>query len=347
MQIRPLVVFLALALAQPPAQAAENLVRYEASHECMGTVFTVAAYGRDQDFLAEVVNEVFDEFDRIDAQMSNYKPESELSQINREAAQRAVIVEPRFFRLLQDTLQLSRETDGAFDPTVGPLMKHWGFFRGHGRLPSKAEIAEVLKRVGYRHVKLDAEHRTIRFDESGIELDLGGNAKGYAVDRGVDILRSSGITSALVSSGTSSIYALGAPPGAKGWKVTIRDPYDARKAGDTILLRNFSVSTSGSYEKFFKIGGKTYCHIVDPHTGWPVENMLCTVAIAATGSATDGLSTALFVMGPEASRKYLASHPDIAAIFYQPSGPPGHYARVVLRSNSYRLPADALAEIEP
>ena len=327
-------------------KAAENTVRYEASHESMGTVFTVAAYGRERSFLAEVVEQVFQEVDRLDEQMSNYKPESELSTINREAAIYPVVVEPGLFHLLEISVQRSEQTGGAFDITVGPLMKSWGFFRGRGRLPTGAEISQALKRVGFQHLKLDAEHRTIRFDEPGIELDLGGIAKGYAVDRAVDILRSNGITSALVSSGTSSIYALGSPPGAHGWKITLRDPYDAHKPADVIHLQNYSLSTSGSYEKFFQIGGKTYCHIMNPHTGWPVQGVLSTVVLAATGTDTDGRSAGCFVMGVERTRKYLAAHPNIAVIFYLPTEAPAKFKRILLRSNSYNIPVDSVVEIE-
>jgi thiamine biosynthesis lipoprotein len=328
------------------AQKAENAVRYEASHESMGTVFTVAAYGRDRTYLSEVVEQVFEEVDRLDEQMSNYKPESELSVINREAANHPVVVEPGLFHLLEISLRRSEETEGAFDITVGPLMKSWGFFRGRGRLPTQAEISEVLKRVGYQHLKLDAERRTIRFGEAGVEIDLGGIAKGYAVDRAVDILRSNGITSALVSSGTSSIYALGSPPGAHGWKITMRDPYDAHKPADVFHLQNYSLSTSGSYERFFKIGSKDYCHIMNPHTGWPVQGVLSTAVLAATGTDTDGRSAGCFVMGVERTRKYLAVHPNIAVIFYLPTGTPNKYKRVLLRSKSYSIPADSIVEID-
>jgi thiamine biosynthesis lipoprotein len=328
------------------AGARENLVRYEASHEAMGTVFTIAAYGRDQIYLSEVVNQAFEKIDQLDEQMSNYKPESELSVINREAARQAVIVEPRLFKLIQVALGYSQETGGAFDPTVGPLMEHWGFFRGHGRLPSTAEITQVLKRVGYRRISLDPPDRSIRFDESGIELDLGAIAKGYTVDRVVDILRSDGITAALVSSGTSSIYALGSPPGERGWKVTVRDPYDARKPGDVFHLQNWSLSISGNYEKFFSIGGKTYCHIMNPRTGWPVENMLSTTVLAETTTESDVLSTSFFVLGPDGSRKLLADHPNLMVVFYQPSGRPPQYRRKVLRSHSFSLPGGSIAEMK-
>jgi thiamine biosynthesis lipoprotein len=328
------------------ARADDAAIRYEASHESMGTVFTVAAYGRNQAFLSEVVNEVFEEFDRLDEQMSNYKPESELSVINRQAAQHEMIVEPRLFGLIQYSLRASQESGGAFDITVGPLMKHWGFFRGQGRLPGPAEISHVLKTVGYQHVHLAPERRGIWFDVSGVEIDLGGIAKGYAVDQAVEILRSDGITAALVSSGTSSIYALGSPPGERGWKVTVRDPFEAGKAADVFRLQNFALSTSGNYEKFFKIGGKTYCHVMDPHTGWPVENMLSTVAVAPTGTESEALTKIFFVGGVEKSRQYLASHANALAVFYQPAEKPQTFKRTVLHSKSFQIPSDSLAELE-
>ncbi len=222
---------LSLLSAARSGQAAENSVRFEASHESMGTIFTIAAYGRDRAFLSEVVEQAFEEVDRIDEQMSNYKQESELSAINREAASHPVVVEPRLFHLLEISLGRSKETGGAFDITVGPLMKAWGFFRGRGRLPSQAEIGQILKGVGYQHIKLDPEHRTIRFDVKGVEIDLGGIAKGYAVDRAADVLRANGITTALVSSGMSSIYALGSPPGEQGGRLHFAIPIIRTRRG--------------------------------------------------------------------------------------------------------------------
>jgi len=340
---RALLALCACALSLGGQKA--EVVRYEASHEAMGTVYTVVAYGQDRNYLAEVVEEVFEEVDRLDGQMSNYKPESELSGINREAGSREVIVEPKFFRLLEDAFRYSRDTGGAFDITVGPLMKHWGFFRGQGRVPSRAEIAQVLRQVGYQHVKLDPDRRTIRSDTKGVELDLGGLAKGYAVDQAVEILRSNGISAALVSSGMSSIYALGSPPDERGWTIKVRDPYDPHKVGDVVHLRNYSLSTSGSYEKFFRIGGKTYCHIMDPHSGWPVENMLSTAVLAPTTTQSEALSKPFFIWGPEGSRKYLASHVNLQVVFYQPAGTPGSFKRTVLRSDSFQVPSGQMAEV--
>jgi len=329
----------------PCARNVSNeLKRYEASHTSMGTEFTVVAYGQDVRLLAETVEEVFQEIDRIDKQMSNYKPESELSLINREAASRVVRVEPSLYALIQKSLQYSEDTGGAFDITVGPLMKAWGFFRGEGRVPSPGELHGVLAHVGYQHVKLDPANRTIHFDVPGIELDLGGIAKGYAVDRAVSILRENGVTAALVSSGMSSIYALGAPPDEEGWKIILRDPFDSTVPANVVYLRNFSMSTSGNYNKFFRLGGKTYSHIMDPHTGMPVENMLSTTVFVANATDSDALSK-LYVLGAEGSRRYLATHPSIQALFYLPAGSEKQFKRVLLQSDSYNLPPDTLVKI--
>jgi len=215
---------------------------------------------------------------------------------------------------------------------------------GSKPVPSAEEIHAVLAHVGYQHVKLDPSARTIHFDVPGIELDLGGIAKGYAVDRAVAILRENGISSALVSSGMSSIYALGTPPNEEGWKIILRDPFDSAAAADIVYLKNFSMSTSGNYNKFFKLGGKTYSHIMDPHTGMPVENMLSTTVFVANATDSDALSK-LYVLGTEGSGQYLAAHPNIQALFYLPAGSEKHFQRVLLRSTSYRLPPDALVKI--
>jgi thiamine biosynthesis lipoprotein len=326
--------------------AQDKPVRYEASHDAMGTLFTIVAYGRDARFLAQVANEVFDEIDSLDAQMSNYKAESELSRINRHAAREPVLVEPRLFQLLADSLRISEETGGAFDITVGPLMKTWGFFRGEGRVPPRAELARVMKRVGFRHIHLDREQRTIRFDTEGLELDLGGIAKGYAVDRAVDILRSNGVNSALVSSGSSSIYALGAPPGERAWRITLRDPFERGKVGDVVCLKNYSLSVSGSYEKSFQLKGKTYSHLLDPRSGRPAQEMLTTTVLAPRAAEGDALSTSFFVMGVERSRAYLQRHGHLAVLFYVPGSGSRRFKRIQARSPEFALPPESVVEFE-
>ncbi len=215
----------------------------------MACAYTIVAYGPDAPALAPAVEAALDEVDRIDRLMSHYRPESPLSRLNREAADGPLAVDPELFDFVAECMKYSRESGGSFDITVGPLMKAWGFFRGEGRLPGAVELEDLRGKIGYSHVILSARERTIRFDRPGVELDLGGIAKGYAVDRAVSTLRSRGITAALVSAGGSTIYGLGAPPGGRGWEVTIQDPLHANGTARKVLLRDRALSVSGSYEK--------------------------------------------------------------------------------------------------
>jgi thiamine biosynthesis lipoprotein len=194
-------------------------------------------------------------------------------------------------------------------------MRAWGFFRGAGQYPSSAELAEARRPVGWRHVELDSKLRTVRFTVPGVELDPGGIGKGFAVDNVVALLRENGVTSALIDAGSSSIYALGAPPHERGWKVQVPQPEDRSKSISTIFLRNNSLSTSGNYEKFFQLNGKFYCHIMDPRSGAPVQGTLQTTVIAPLATDSDALSTAMFVMGPAGGVKLLQSVPGASGLW--------------------------------
>ena len=284
----------------------------------MACEYAIDAYGRDQEALPRIVDEAFDEVDRIDRLMSHYKADSPLSRVNREAAQHPVAVEPELFDFLVDAMRYHRESEGAFDITVGPLMKAWGFFRGEGHMPSERELAGARRHVGGAHVTLNPAEKTISFDEPGVELDLGGIAKGYAVDRVVDLLRRRQIAAALISAGGSTIYGLGAPPGADGWEVVLQDPIDPRKTAFTFTLKDRALSVAGSSEKAFEAGGVRYSHIMDPHTGRPVQGVLSVAVLTDTGTAGDALDDAFFVLGPERSRAYLTRLHDTEAIFFLP-----------------------------
>jgi thiamine biosynthesis lipoprotein len=194
-------------------------------------------------------------------------------------------------------------------------------------------------------VHLNEADRTIRFDAEGLELDLGAIGKGYAVDRAVEILRCYGVTRALVSSGTSSLYALGAPPGARGWSISLRDPYDTERAANIVYLKNCSLSTSGNYEKFFKLRAKTYAHILNPTSGEPVEDMLAAIVLAPRARDADALSTAFYVLGVKRSQEYLATHRNLVTAFYLPRGGGRRFRRVILRSVSSNATGEVFARI--
>jgi thiamine biosynthesis lipoprotein len=272
---------LAVVLAGVSLAAAPKNVKIERNVYAMGTEYTMDLYGANSTKLAGAAEQASEEVKRIDQLLSNYIPDSELSKVNREAYDHPVAVSPELFSLLQQCMTYSRESDGSFDITVGPLMKVWGFYKGTGRLPHRAEIRTALSRIGYQDVELDAAHHTVQFRKAGMSLDPGGIGKGYAVDKMASVLRKNGITSALISGGGSSIYGIGAPPDdPRGWYIRIRDPKNEKKTAAEIYLKDNSVSTSGNYEKFFFAEGKLYSHIMDPRTGYPAEGMLSVSVIA-------------------------------------------------------------------
>jgi len=285
------------------AVSSEEL-RLESSADAMGSTYSLVLYGQDRARLETASEDAFEEVRRLDRLLSNYRPESEWSQVNRYAAERPVKVSDELFHLLSACVEYSRQSEGAFDISVGPLMKVWGFYKGSGHLPQRAEVLKALEKVGYRNILLDASSKTVRFAREGVELDPGGIGKGYAVDRMVDILRRDGIGSALVSASGSSIYALGAPPGEAGWKVRIRDPKDEAKTVTEVTLKNESMSTSGSYEKFFWAEGKIYSHIMDPRTGYPSTGMLSASVITPLTLDSEAWTKPYYINGREWAAKH-------------------------------------------
>jgi FAD:protein FMN transferase len=320
------LLLIAACLLTSPALARHDapLTRVEGTRLSMGCVYAIVAYGADGAALPRILEESFDEVDRIDRLMSNYKRESPLSRINQHAASAAFAdalpIDPELVGMIAESLRYSRESDGAFDITVGPLMKAWGFFGGDGRMPDTRVLAQAREQVGYRHVILNESANTIRFDRQGVELDLGGIAKGYAVDRVVNLLRARHVAAALVSAGGSTIYALGAPPDADGWEVTVQDPLHAQQTALTLRLKDRSLSVAGSSEKSFEVRGVVYSHIMDPRTGRPVQGMLTVAVLSATGTEGDALDDALFVQGVEKSRTCLTRLPGVEAYFFLPDG---------------------------
>ena len=248
----------------------------------MGSTFSLVLYGEDRRKMEAASNEVFDEVRRLDNLLSHYKPDSEWSKVNREAADHPVRVSKELFDLLLACVEYSRQSEGTFDITVGPLMKLWGFFGSENapRAPKPLDVADAMKRMGYQNIVLDRSNGTVAFAKKGIELDPGGVGKGYAVDRAVEILRKDHINSGLVSGGGSSIYAIGTPPGKAGWDIRIEDPVNPRLTAAVATLKDESLSTSGTSQKFFVADGHTWSHIMDPRTGYPARGTLAVSVIA-------------------------------------------------------------------
>ena len=293
---RPVCVMTGARDHQQEAKSA--LVKVERSVDAMGTTYTINAYGANTGALESATEEAFDEVRRLDQMLSNYSADSELSEANQHAFEAPVRVSKEFFQLLQDCLDYSRKSEGAFDITVGPLMKVWGFYKGSGHLPHRAEIRAAMDHIGYEHVKLDAANLTVRFTKPDMSLDPGGVGKGYAVDRMAAILRNSGVSSALISGGGSSIYGIGVPPtDPRGWHVSIRDPKDDNRTTAEVYLKDSSVSTSGSYEKFFWAEGKLYSHIMNPRTGYPSEGTLSVSVLSPRTLDSEVWAKPYYILG--------------------------------------------------
>jgi thiamine biosynthesis lipoprotein len=298
------VVLFLSGIFGPAAVRSQEELRLESSADAMGSTYSLVLYGEDRAKLEMASEDAFEEVRRLDRLLSNYRPESEWSQVNRYAAEHPVKVSAELFQLLSACVEYSRQSEGAFDISVGPLMKVWGFYKGSGHLPQRTEVLKALEKVGYRNILLDASSKTVRFAKEGVELDPGGIGKGYAVDRMVDILRKDGIAVALVSASGSSIYALGAPPGEAGWKIRIRDPKNEEKTVTEVTLKNESMSTSGSYEKFFWAEGKIYSHIMDPRTGYPSRGMLSASVITPLTLDSEAWTKPYYINGREWAAKH-------------------------------------------
>lgn len=283
---------------------------YTRVHPAMGTDFTLYIYAADDAAADREADRVFEIVDQLDALLSNYQQQSELSRINRTAGREPVTTDPETFRFLKESLAWSARSDGAFDITVGRLMKAWGFFRSTGHVPSDAELEKVRAVTGWRRVVLDAGTRTVRFTSPGVELDPGGIGKGFAVDAAVEALRADGVKAAMLSAGSSTIYCLGAPPDAKGWQIRVPNP---QRPGDdaisTVTLRDTSLSTANCSEKHFIVGGHQYCHIMDPRTLRPVEGRLQATVIAPSATDSDALSNVMFVLDAAGRKRVMAALP--------------------------------------
>jgi thiamine biosynthesis lipoprotein ApbE/Mn2+/Fe2+ NRAMP family transporter len=297
------------------SNTASSPVMARRSCRAMGTAFEIIVYGEDTVAnLEAAAEEALEEVRQLDEQLSLYVDTSDVRWINANAANEPVKVEPGLFSLLETAVEYHEETEGAFDITVGPLIRAWGFFAGDGRVPADEEVVSILASVGTEHLDLDSGSRTVAFDTQGVEIDLGGIAKGYGVDCAAGVLRKCSIKSALINGGTSTVYAIGSPPGQDGWDVGVRDPKDAERTIDTVRLKDEALSTSGSYEKFFKLDDRLYCHIIDPRNGYPVEGMLSATAVAPTAMASDALSTAFFILGVEGTAELCESNEKVRAI---------------------------------
>jgi thiamine biosynthesis lipoprotein len=288
------------------AVPASGLVR-TASHrlavEAMATRFELIVEGDDPAALHAAGEEALAVITRIESRLSAFQPLSDIAWINGRAGQRAVKVEPRLFALLQRCVALSAATDGAFDITVGPLMRAWHLSGGATQeaagapdLPSTEAVAEARSRVGSEHLHFDPHASTIRFARPGMRIDLGAAGKGYAIDEAIASLRANGVPGALLHGGTSSVHVLGRPIDGEVWKVAWNPPGGR---GRLFPLHDGALSVSAAHGKAFTRNGRQYGHVIDPSTGWPADGVASAVVTGPGSLECDALSTALLVLGAD------------------------------------------------
>ncbi len=289
---------------------------YTNEQAIMGTVIRTELWSDDPLTAAEAIRLVNEEMHRIDRSMSTYKPDSEISRINRDAAKEPVRVSAELLDLIARGIEMSRLTHGAFDITYASVGQLYDFRAGVR--PDEKQIAATLPAISYRFVELDLVERTVFFARRGVRIDLGGIAKGYAVERGVGILREQGIAHGLVSAGGDS-RVLGDRRGAP-WIVGVRDPRNSDRVVARLPLIDEAISTSGDYERFFEEDGVRYHHIISPATGHSASEVRSVTIVGPDATMTDGLSTSVFVMGLKDGLQLIDSLDDFEAVIVDQHG---------------------------
>ena len=277
----------------------------------MGSLAEIQVYHADGELAARAISAALDEMQRVEGLLSNYRPDTELSRMNSAAPKAPFRASRELFDFVKRCRAYFDETLGTFDPTMGPVVRAWGFFTARPARPS-AEVAAAAKaRSGFDKVRLDGASQAVSYTIDGVELDPGGIGKGYAADQAVSVLRKFGISSALVSAGGSTMYALGHPPGREGWKLAVRDPSRPATSLRFVTLRDSALSTSGVSERFVQVDGHRFGHIIDPRNGEPVEGMCQVTLIAPNATDSDALTKAAFLLSQESLAKQFSARREI------------------------------------
>lgn len=282
----------------------------------MATDFDVILNPDGSGHPVEAASAALDEVHRLEAQLTVYRDDSEISLLNRLAHEQAIPIATNLYQLLQRGREIHQLTDAAFDPAAGAIIRLWQTCRRESRIPDQSEIAAALSQTGMRHVQFSDSDQTIAFDTPGVEFNLGAIGKGYAVDEAGAILNRQGVENWLIHGGKSSVLARGTHAGHDGWPIGLRNPLFPDRPYLTLLLKDAALSTSGTAVNWFRHDGKRYGHILDPRIGWPVETILSVSVIAPDAALSDALATAFFVLGVEKALECCDNFPAVGVIFF-------------------------------
>ncbi len=310
-----MTVMLWAGLCLQAAQLSEPaLTRYEYSQRLMGISFDISVYAPSETAANEAAEAAFGRIRNLNAIFSDYEPDSELNRLCKTAGTgQAVAVSRELFEILETSLALSEKSEGAFDVTVGPIVRLWRKARRSKQLPDPAQIAAARALVGYRMVKLNHQAQTVELTTAGMQLDLGGIAVGYACDDVLKIFHARGLSRVMID-GSGDILCGEAPPGEPGWIVGIAPNTPDGPPSRHVLLKNAAISTSGDLFQHVEFNGIRYSHIVDPQTGLGLTDRSLVAVIASNCISADAWSTTVSVLGPPRGLKLIAQHPAAAAL---------------------------------
>ncbi len=294
-------------------------------HEVMGTFARVVAVAADSNTAKRSIDAAFAEIEKVEKRMNYHKSDSEISELNRDGFARAVKVSKSTYEVLEKSIKFSKLSGGAFDVTVGPLVDLWHSAEETNSLPTDTELQQARSKVGYDKLILDANEESVRFAAEGMKVDLGGIAKGYAIDKAVEAMQKSGAIGGMVDIG-GEIRCFGSPPVSQDiWRIGLQDPAAAEDVMNTskplltLRLTDAAVATSGDYHRFVTIGGKRYSHIVDPESGYSSESLASVTIICPSATDADALATAVTVMGREKGLALIEKMPGVEAILITPA----------------------------
>src|SRR5438034_4857881 len=310
MSMRQRLLFTVAALACLARGAGPQEVRREFAELHMGVAVRIELYAPDDAAARQAARAAYARIAELEDIMSDYRPESEVRRLAERPGSAVPVSEP-LFAVLVRALELARQSDGAFDPTVGPFVALWRRARGTGRLPSRVELDSAARRVGWRKVRADSATRSIRLDTAGMGLDLGGIAKGYILDQALLVLGRHGVTRALIQAG-GDIVAGDPPPGRARWRVAVPGGGEAVRARAGALA-HAALSRSGDTEQDVLVAGVPYSHLVAPHTGVGLTSRRQAAVVAEDGLTADGLATALTVLDDARGAELLHAHPGVVA----------------------------------
>ena len=323
----------------PASEQAEKGYLLQICRQAMACEFEVCLNAGQYTHGMDTALEALDVVDSLERRLSIFRDDSQLSEVNRFAADGPVAVDSEVFELLEFCSRLNTQTDGALDISTGPLSDAWGFSRRAGSIPNTADLAIAMQSVGMKNIVLDADEQTVHFLHHGARLNLGAIGKGYALDRAARVFEEAGIHNFMIHGGQSSVLACGssldnlAPnatpdneiePSAGGWTVGVAHPLRPGQRLAQIRLKNRALATSGSARQFFRHKGRRYSHILDPRSGQPAEGVLSATVLAPTAAEADALSTAVFILGHDRSRELLETRTDIGVIIALPIGGLNH-----------------------